>query len=164
MPGDSLLFAAGSFAAVNILEPALVFCLLPAAAVMGDQANYGLGRLFGQKLFRLDIPVLLNQENLRKANRFYKKHGAQTIILGRFIPVIRSFVPFIAAAGNMSWLTFSGFSLIGASLWSLLFIFFGYFFGQIEFVKEHFYLVIIAVILISLIPGAITFLKEKRQA
>lgn len=163
LPGDSLLFTAGSLAAINIMDVTSVFTFLPLAAFAGDQANFFLGRLFGEKLFNLNIPVFFNQKGLKKAKNFYEKHGFVAIMFGRFIPLIRSFIPLVASTSGMKYKQFLKASIPGALLWSLTFIFLGFFFGKLEFVKDHLYLVIIAVVAISFSPLVIShFIRIKK--
>lgn len=164
LPGDSLIFAAGSLAALDILDPLIVFLFIPLAAFAGDQVNYGLGMLLGTRIFRWGKLPFINQQNLEKTQRFFDQHGAKTIIYGRYIPIIRSFAPFVAASGkNMHYGRFLKFSLIGSVSWALIFLLIGYFLGEIPFVKDNFYFVVMGIVLISMIPAAIQYFYEKKH-
>lgn len=164
LPGDSLLFAAGSFAALGSLNVGLLFVLLAAAAIGGDTANYWIGHFVGPKVFsREDVP-LLNKEYLDRTHRFYEKHGGKTIIIARFIPIIRTFAPFVAGIGKMNYWRFISYNVIGGLAWIALFTFGGYFFGNIPFVKRNFTIVILAIIFISLAPVMIEFLSHRLRA
>lgn len=161
LPGESLLFAAGSFAAAGMLNPILTLTLLPLAAFLGDQANYGLGKWLGKKLFAHPHRFLFNQKTAAKAKKFYSVHGPWAITFGRFIPVVRSIIPFAAAAADMPYSRFIRFSIIGAAAWSYLFLLCGYFFGRIPFVRDHLWLVIGAVVFISFLPSLFTITRKK---
>jgi membrane-associated protein len=164
LPGDSLLFAAGSVAAAGILDPLTLFLTLPIAAFSGDQMNYLLGKIIGNKIIRWGKLPFVNADNLEKTRKFYDRHGAKTIIYGRYIPVIRSFAPFVAASGShMKYARFVRFSIIGSVSWALLFLLIGFFMGQIPFVKENFYLVVTAIALISTIPAVMQLLIDRRK-
>ncbi len=161
LPGDSLLFAAGALAAGNgKLEILLLLPLMIAASFCGDQVNYLIGHQVGEKPFKRNSR-LFSWENLKKAKRFYSRHGPKAIILGRFIPVLRSVTPLVASVSGMPYLRFILFSLIGASLWASIFVLLGYFIGNLPAVKERFGLVVGAVILISLIPALVETLVER---
>ena len=158
LPGDSLLFAAGAFSALGSLNPWFVFVLLSVAAVLGDTCNYWIGHFFGQKI--IDNPrIPLNQEHIEKTNHFFAKHGGKTIFLARFIPIVRTFAPFVAGIGKMDYKKFISYNVFGGVVWVGLFTFAGYFFGNISFIKHNFTLVIIAIILVSILPMLLHFLK-----
>jgi len=164
LPGDSLLFAAGSFAALGSLNVGVLFVLLSIAAVGGDTVNYWIGHFVGPKVFsREDVPFL-NKEYLDRTHRFYEKHGGKTIILARFIPIIRTFAPFVAGIGKMTYWHFISYNVIGGLAWIALFTFGGYFFGNIPFVKRNFTLVILAIIFISLVPVMIEFVSHRLRS
>jgi len=164
LPGDSLLFAAGSFAALGSLNVGVLFVLLSIAAVGGDTVNYWIGHFVGPKVFsREDVPFL-NKEYLDRTHRFYEKHGGKTIILARFIPIIRTFAPFVAGIGKMTYWHFISYNVIGGLAWIALFTFGGYFFGNIPFVKRNFTLVILAIIFISLLPVMIEFVSHRLRS
>ena len=152
LPGDSLLFAAGAFAALGSLNLAMLFALIFIAAVLGDFVNYSVGNYIGPKIFKKEKSLLFNKDYLMRTEEFYEKHGAKTIIAARFMPIIRTFAPFVAGIGKMNWMKFVAYNIIGAALWCVLFLFAGYFFGNIQLVKENFTLVIMAIIVISFIP------------
>lgn len=153
LPGDSLLFAAGTFAAMGSLNLALLMFIIFIAAVLGDFLNYQIGHYLGPKVFTKEDSWLFNKNYLLKTEKFYEKHGAKTIIFARFIPIIRTFAPFVAGIGKMHYLKFVSYNIIGAALWCVLFILGGYFFGNLEIVKENFTLVIMIIIVISFIPA-----------
>jgi len=162
LPGDSLLFAAGTFAALGSLNPFLLFGLLATAAILGDTVNYHIGQYIGERAFSGEIKFL-KQEYLEKTQDFYDKHGGKAIILARFVPIIRTFAPFVAGVGTMKYRKFISYNVIGGIVWVALFIFLGYFFGNIAFVKKHFELVIFAIIAISFIPPIYEFLKARKE-
>lgn len=162
LPGDSLLFAAGAIAATDSLDPFLLFVLLGGAAILGDTVNYWAGRKIGQKIFERDRPFV-SEEYLKRTQNFYDKHGKKTIIIARFLPIIRTFAPFIAGVGKMTYPTFISYNIIGGLLWVAAFIFGGYFFGNIPIVKENFGVVILAIIALSLIPTVVEFWKHRTK-
>lgn len=151
LPGDSLLFAAGAFAAQGSLDPLLLFILLSTAAIVGDSVNYAVGAYIGPRVFGMQFPFL-RQEHLLRTERFYERHGGKTIILARFIPIIRTFAPFVAGIGTMSYPRFLSYNIFGGILWVALFIFGGYFFGNIPFVQARFEWVIVGIIVVSVLP------------
>lgn len=163
LPGDSLLFAAGSLAAREgcILKVGWVFLLLAAAAILGDSTNYWIGRFIGPKIFQKENVRLLNKKHLDRTHAFYEKHGGKTVFIARFAPILRTFAPFVAGIGAMSYIKFLAYSISGTITWVGSFVLGGYFFGQIDFVKKHFTIVIMVIIAISLLPVAIAFLKNK---
>ena len=152
LPGDSLLFAAGALAATGSFNIGVLFVVILAAAVGGDTLNYHIGKYVGPKVFKRESSRFLNKEHLVRAQAFYDKHGKMTIILARFIPIIRTFAPFVAGIGIMSYPVFLLYNVIGGLLWTSLFLFGGYLFGNIPWVQENFGLMIIAIILVSLLP------------
>ncbi len=160
LPGDSLLFAIGSLAAIGALNVEYAIPLLMTAALAGDNTNYWIGRKIGPKVFSQDKSRFFNKEYLDRTHRFYDKYGKITVILARFLPIIRTFAPFIAGIGRMTYRTFLLFSVIGAALWVGLFMLVGYFFGNVPFVKQNFSLVIVVLILIPGIPAAIEFARH----
>jgi membrane-associated protein len=149
LPGDSMIFAAGTFAALHALNVWLVFILLAFAAVLGDTANYWIGHFLGERAYHVKW---IKKEYLDRTHAFFEKHGGKTIFLARFVPIIRTFAPFVAGVGRMSYSYFFSYNVFGGILWVALFTVAGYFFGNIPFIKDHFSMVIIAIILISLIP------------
>jgi membrane-associated protein len=162
LPGDSLLFAAGSIAGAGSLNVWYVFILTFIAAVIGDTVNYWIGNFVGPVVFRKDYKFL-NKEHLKKTQKFYDKHGGKTIVLARFIPIVRTFAPFVAGVGTMDYQRFIIFNVLGAFLWTSIFVFGGYFFGTIPFVQHNFEIVIIAIIILSVVPIIIEWVKGKRE-
>ncbi|MBN2550033.1 MAG: DedA family protein [Anaerolineales bacterium] len=165
LPGDSLLFAAGTFASPALgssLNIGLLWLLLCIAAVAGDTANYWIGHFIGPRAFSGEIRFL-KKEYLDRTHAFYEKHGGKTIILARFVPIIRTFAPFVAGVGAMTYGHFIAYNVVGGILWVTLFTFGGYFFGNLPFVKDNFSLVVIAIILISVMPAVVEVIKERRR-
>lgn len=164
LPGDSLLFAAGAITAMpgSELEVVTLGILLIIAAIIGDTVNYHIGKVIGTRVFTRDYRFI-KREHLRRTRLFYEKHGGKTIIYARFIPIIRTFAPFVAGIGEMSYKKFISFNIIGAIVWVVLFLGAGYLFGNIPIIKNNFSTVIIAIILISLIPVVIEFFKARKQ-
>ncbi len=152
LPGDSLLFAIGALAATDVLNVELVFLVIFIAAILGDTFNYHIGKVLGPKLFRKEDSFFFHKKHLIRSQTFYEKHGGKTIILARFIPIIRTFAPFVAGMGTMSYRKFLIYNVVGAFLWCGLFIFSGYFFGNLPFVQENFNTILLVVIFLSLIP------------
>jgi membrane-associated protein len=161
LPGDSLLFAAGAFAAHGDFDVIWLFVLLTIAAVAGDTLNYWIGSYMGPKIFHKEKVRFLNREYLDRTHRFYEKHGGKTIIIARFMPIIRTFAPFVAGIGKMTYLHFIGYNVVGGIIWIASFIFGGFFFGNIPIVKRNFTLVILAIIILSIMPGIIEFLRHR---
>lgn len=160
LPGDSLLFAAGAFAALGSLNIYILLVLLMVAAILGDTVNYWIGHFFGEAIVaHPKIPI--NQKHIDQTQEFFKKHGGKTIILARFVPIVRTFAPFVAGAGQMSYPQFVSYNFIGGIAWVLIATLAGYFFGNIPFVKENFSLVIIGVVLISILPIGFEIIKHK---
>ena len=160
LPGDSLLFAAGAFAAVGAFNPILLFVLMAIAAVLGDTVNYWIGHSIGPRVFSGNVRFL-KKEYLEKTQAFYEKHGGKTIFLARFIPIIRTFAPFVAGVGKMRYGYFISYNIIGGIVWTGICTFVGYFFGNLPFVKDNFSLVIIAIVIISVLPAVWEFVKAK---
>lgn len=163
LPGDSLLFAAGAFAALGSLDPAILILLLSAAAIVGDTVNYWIGAAIGPRAFTGEIKFL-KREHLERTHAFYEKHGGKTIILARFIPIIRTFAPFVAGIGSMQYTRFLLYNVVGGVLWVTLFVLAGYFFGNLPAVRKNFTYVIMAIILLSVMPIVIEFVKSRRRA
>ena len=161
LPGDSLLFAAGAFAALGSFNIFLVLFILWLAAFLGDTANYWIGHFFGQKI--IDSPKIpfINKDHIGKAEEFYKKHGGKAIFLSRFVPIVRTFAPFVAGIGKMHYGDFLKYNLSGGFVWVFGFTLLGFFFGNIPSVKDNFSLVVLAIILISIIPIVYEFVKSK---
>jgi len=152
LPGDSLLFTAGAFAALGSLNIWLIFLVILIAAVLGDFINFNVGKYLGPKIFKKEKSILFNKDYLIHTEKFYEKYGPKTIIAARFIPIVRTFAPFVAGIGKMNPLTFTLYNIAGALLWCIIFILGGYFFGNIPFVKENFNWVIIGIVVISFLP------------
>lgn len=161
LPGDSLLFAAGAFAARGSLNPYLVFVLLTLAAIIGDTVNYWIGRVIGPRVYERDYRFL-KRKHLDRTHEFYEKHGGKAVILARFMPIVRTFVPFIAGVGAMTYGKFVTYNIIGGVVWIGLFVFAGYFFGTIPAVEENFTLVVMAIILLSILPPIIEVMRARR--
>ena len=165
LPGDSLLFAIGALAAVenSPIHVVLVVPLLIGAAVLGDAVNYGIGYRIGPRVFRSEGSLFFNKKHLVRTQEFYERYGGKTIIIARFVPIIRTFAPFVAGIGQMRYARFFSFNVIGAVGWVALFIPAGYVFGNLEFVKKQFHYVIFAIIFLSILPAIIEFWRERRR-
>jgi membrane-associated protein len=163
LPGDSLLFAVGALAAVPdaVIHPWVALVLLAIAAVSGDAVNYAIGRQLGPRVFTATESRLLNRDHLLHTQRFYEKYGGKTIVLARFIPIIRTFAPFVAGIGRMEYGRFALFNVSGGVAWVILFVGGGYLFGNIPTVKENFHIVIVAIIVISVLPAVIEFFRAR---
>lgn len=164
LPGDSLLFAAGGIAAIGGMNIHVMVLLLLAAAILGDAANFMIGKYFGQKLFANPDSKIFRRSYLEKTHTFYEKHGGKTIIIARFVPIVRTFAPFVAGMGDMHYGTFIRYNIIGAVLWVLLFSYAGYFFANIPVVKNNLGLVMAAIIVISLLPALVEVIRAKLNA
>jgi membrane-associated protein len=164
LPGDSLLFAAGAFAALGHLSLWPLFFLLCVAAILGDTVNYAIGARLGPKVFSYSKSRFFNPEHLKKTHAFYEKYGGKTIIIARFVPIVRTFAPFVAGVGQMSYRQFIGYNVIGGVLWVSICVFAGYFFGNLPFVKKNFSVVVIVIVLISLLPAVIEYLRHRAEA
>lgn len=161
LPGDSLLFAGGTFAALGSLDAKWLVISLSIAAIAGDTANYWIGHAVGPKVFTKEKSRFLNKEYLYRTHRFYEKYGGKTIILARFIPIIRTFAPFVAGIGSMTYRRFIIYNVSGGIAWVVMFVLGGYLFGNIPVVKQNFSLVIFAIIFLSILPGIIEFLRHR---
>ncbi|HET6644771.1 MAG TPA: DedA family protein [Fimbriimonadales bacterium] len=166
LPGDSLLFAAGMFShrTEGGLNPLILFVVLAAGAVLGDSTNYFIGKYLGPRLFRNEKSRFLKRENLAKTHAFFEKYGSNAIIFGRFVPIVRTFTPFVAGLGAMTYRRFIVYSLVGSSLWVGVCVAAGYLFGQIRIVRENFSVAILAIVLVTIIPAAIEILRHRRKA
>jgi membrane-associated protein len=163
LPGDSILFAAGALIATQgVLDIKLLYFLMVLAAVLGDTANYWIGHYIGPRVFH-EQSHFLKKEYLDRTHAFYEKHGGKTIFFARFIPIIRTFAPFVAGVGRMTYWHFISYNVFGGILWPALFLFGGYYFGNIAFIKNHFSLVVIAIVLISLLPAVIEVLRNLKK-
>lgn len=166
LPGDSLLFVAGALAALptNDLNIYLMVVLMVVAAIAGDAVNYTIGRLFGDKLFSRPDSKIFRRSYLDKTHQFYQRHGGKTIILARFVPIVRTFAPFVAGMGKMSYRHFALFNVTGGVLWVVLFTFAGYLFGDLPVVQKNLNLLIVAIIVLSVLPGVIEIWRHRRAA
>jgi membrane-associated protein len=162
LPGDSLLFAAGAIAAAGQLDPILLCLLLTVAAILGDTVNYWIGRKSGAYLPKR-FPKVVKQEYLDRTHAFYERYGGKTIIIARFVPIVRTFAPFVAGAGAMTYGRFMLFNVVGAALWVGLLVPAGYFFAEVGFVKRNFSAVIIGIIFVSVLPAVFEFFRERRR-
>ena len=165
LPGDSLLFAAGAVAAIgaNHIDVNLMAVIVIAAAFLGDTTNYTIGRFVGQKLFSNPRSKILKKSYLDKTHNFYEKHGRKTIIIARFVPIVRTFAPFVAGMGRMKYRNFAGFSIVASLLWVGIFMYAGYFFGELEFVRKNLSVLMLAIILLSVLPGVIGILQARMK-
>ena len=164
LPGDSLLFVAGTFAALGSLNLMWLLVILSAAAILGDTINYWIGNYIGPKVFQMQNSRVFRKEHLDRTHQFYEKYGPITIVIGRFIPIIRTFAPFLAGVGSMTYGKFLTYNVVGGILWIASFTLGGYFFGNLPFVRKNFTAVIIAIIIISVMPTVIEYMRQRRQA
>lgn len=162
LPGDSLLFAAGAIAALGSLNPHLLVVLLTVAAILGDAVNYQVGRYIGPAVFRRESGRFLKREHLERTQAFYQRYGGKTIVIARFVPIIRTFAPFLAGVGQMNYGRFALYNVSGAIAWVVIGVYAGYLFGQVRVVKDNFSLVIVAIVFISLLPAAFEYWRAKR--
>jgi membrane-associated protein len=163
LPGDSLLFAAGAIAAsLGVLNPLLLVLLLTIAAVLGDAVNYQIGRRIGPAIFRSEKNRYFKREHLDKTHAFYERYGGKTIIIARFVPIVRTFAPFVAGVGQMNYARFALFNVTGAVAWVLIGVYAGYLFGNLELVKKNFSLILIAIVFVSLLPAAVEYVRARR--
>ena len=164
LPGDSLLFAAGAIAADPTagLSPLVLYIVFTVVAILGDTVNYAIGARLGVKIFEWNIPFV-KRAYLDRTNEFYAKHGAKMIVLARFVPIVRTFAPFAAGIANMDYKTFITYNVIGGVLWSTLFVWSGYFFGNLTFVQKNFELVALAIVVISILPVIYEWMQSRRK-
>ncbi len=163
LPGDSLLFVAGTLAAAGAMYVHGLFALLVLAAFSGDNTNYWIGRFAGPRVFRLERSRLLNPAHLERTHRFYEKHGGKTVIFARFLPIVRTFAPFVAGIGRMTYPKFLFYSFSGSVFWIGFFVFGGYYFGNIPVVRQNLTLAIIGIIVVSVMPGIVEFVRQKTR-
>ena len=163
LPGDSLLFAAGAIASSGSLNVHSIFLLLLVAAIAGDTVNYHIGYFLGPKFLEKNKSKFIKKEYLERTHRYFEKYGGKTIIIARFVPIVRTFAPFLAGIGSMTYRHFLCYNVVGALLWVSLFTYAGYYFGEIPFVKKNFTFVILAIIVISVMPAVIEVIKAKRE-
>jgi membrane-associated protein len=164
LPGDSLLFAAGTFAALGALDIRLFLVVLAAAAVVGDTVNYWIGHRIGRKAFSREDARFFKKEYLDRTHAFYEKHGGKTIIIARFVPIVRTFVPFVCGLGRLTYARFLAFSVLGALLWVGLLVPAGFFFGNLPMVKNNLTAVILLIVVLSLLPGVVEYLRARQRA
>jgi len=164
LPGDSLLFAIGSLAAIAAVDLTTVLILLSLAAICGDSVNYWVGARIGAKIAAMEKPPLIRKEYIARTHAFYERHGGKTIVIARFVPIIRTFAPFVAGTAQMRYHRFLMYNVFGGVLWVLIFTLAGFFFGNIPFVKEHFSLIALGIIVISVLPALIEILRQRRLA
>ena len=163
LPGDSLLFVAGTLAATGQKNPHTMVGLLIVAAILGDAVNYSIGRLFGQRLFSNPQSRIFRQAYLERTHAFYERHGGKTIILARFVPIVRTFAPFVAGMGKMSYRHFALFNVTGGIVWVTAFVYAGYWFGNMPVVKQNLELLILGIIFVSVLPGLIEYWRQRRR-
>ena len=163
LPGDSMLFAAGTIAAVGDMNIFVLIGLLIVAAILGDFVNFEIGKHFGQKLFSNPNSKIFKQSYLQKTHDYYERYGGRTIIIARFIPIVRTFAPFVGGMGNMNYAQFARYNIVGAVLWVVSFTTLGYFFGQLPFVKEHFSWIMIAIIVFSVVAMVIEIIRHRND-
>lgn len=161
LPGDSLLFAAGALAAGGGMSPWILWVLLFVAAVLGDTVNYWIGQKVGTRVFKDDARIL-KTAYLRKTEQFYAKHGGKTIILARFMPIVRTYAPFVAGCSRMNYPKFLTYNVVGGFIWITMFLWAGYLFGNVPFVQKNFELVVVAIIVLSILPGVWEYVKHRR--
>jgi membrane-associated protein len=164
LPGDSLLFAVGTFCALGALDLGWILILLALAAILGDAVNYAIGYRLGPRVFRSERSRFLNRRHLERTHEFYERYGPITIVLARFIPIIRTFAPFVAGIGRMTYARFAVYNVAGGIAWIAIFVLGGYAFGNIPVVKRNFTLVILTIIVLSVLPGVIEYVRQRRQS
>ena len=167
LPGDSLLFAAGALAGSGILDVRLLMLLLFVASVMGDAVNYSVGRYIGPRVFRPEgrrgmLERLLNPKHLERTHEFFEKHGGKAVVMARFVPIVRTFIPFVAGAGSMTYSTFAFYNVLGGALWVVACVGAGYMFGAIPIVKDNFELVVIGIVAVSVLPMVIELFRQRQ--
>ena len=163
LPGDSMLFAAGAIAAVGDMNVFVLMGFLIIAAVLGDFVNFEIGKHFGQRLFANPSSKIFKQSYLQKTHDYYEKYGGRTIIIARFIPIVRTFAPFVGGMGKMNYAQFARYNVMGAVLWVTLFTLLGYFFGQLPFVKQHFSWIMIGIIVVSVVPMVVEIIRHRHD-
>jgi len=159
LPGDSLIFVAGTFASTGALNIFFLFFLISAAAILGDTVNYWMGSYFGEKVFSRFI----RREHMEKTKMFFHNYGKKTIVIARFVPIVRTFAPFVAGIGKMNYLIFLSYNVIGGILWVVIFVFAGFFFGNIPFVKDNLSVIVLVIIALSVVPFAIEYIRSRRK-
>ena len=163
LPGDSLLFVAGAVAAVGGMNIVILLALLVVAAASGNMLNYHIGRYIGPRVFKWENSLFFNTSALQKTEAFYEKHGGKTLVISRFLPLFRTFAPFVAGVGKMDYLRFCLFNLIGAGLWVISLLLAGYFFGNLPWVKQNLSFVIVGIVVVSLLPAFVGWLRHRKE-
>jgi len=163
LPGDSLLFAVGTFAGIGALNVMWLFVTLAAAAIIGDSVNYAVGKFFGERLLKKKDSRIFKKEYLDKTHAFYEKYGGKTIIIARFVPIVRTFAPFVAGVGSMSYAKFFAYNVAGGILWVALLVLAGYYFGNMPLIKNNFSIAIFVIIFLSILPGIIEYWRHKKN-
>lgn len=163
LPGDSLLFAAGTFAAAGSLQHGVLFLILSAAAILGDTVNYWIGHIIGPKVFHYENSRIFKKEYLERTHGFFERYGGKTIVLARFVPIVRTFAPFVAGVGAMSYGKFLLYNIVGGLAWVALCIYSGLFFGNLPVVRNNFSLVILAIVFLSILPGILEYARHKKR-
>lgn len=164
LPGDSLLFVVGTFAGGGYINIYLIYVILLVAAILGDTVNYWIGHKLGHKVFSKENSRLFNKKHLETTRKFYEKHGGKTIIIARFVPIVRTFAPFVAGMGSMHYSTFLAYNVVGGFLWVTSLMFAGYFFGSLDIIKNNFEIAIFGIIFISLIPAIVEYFKARNES
>jgi membrane-associated protein len=164
LPGDSLLFAMGALGAAGVLDPLLCSGLVISAAFLGDNVNYWAGRIVGPRVFSREDSLFFRRSYLEKTEQYYNRYGSRTVIIARFVPIVRTFAPFVAGVGRMDYLRYLGFSALGSLLWVLVCLGGGYLFGNLPFVRDNFTLVVLGIIGVSVLPAVIEVLRHRRAA
>lgn len=164
LPGDSLLFVAGTLAAVGGMDPVVLMSVLVVAAIAGDTVNYWIGHAVGDKVFAAKNSRLIRREHLERTQQFYAKHGGKTVVLARFVPIVRTFAPFVAGVGTMAYGRFLFYNVAGALLWVVSLVLAGYFFGNLPVVKENLTVVILAIVFVSMLPVFVEYARHRRSA
>lgn len=167
LPGDSLLFAAGAIAGTGVLDVRLLIVLLFIASVLGDAVNYSVGRYIGPRVFRPEgrkgrLERLLNPKHLERTHEFFERHGGKAVVMARFVPIVRTFIPFVAGAGSMTYSTFAFYNIFGGALWVVVCVGAGYLFGAIPVVKDNFELVVVGIVFVSVLPMIIEVIRQRR--
>jgi len=162
LPGDSLLFVAGALAAVGGMNIMVLLALLVVAAAAGNMLNYHIGRYIGPRVFKWEDSLFFNKAALQKTEAFYEKHGGKTLVLSRFLPLFRTFAPFVAGVGRMNYLRFCVYNLVGATLWVVSLLLVGYFFGNLPWVKQNLSVVIVGIVVVSLVPAFVGWLQHRK--
>ncbi len=163
LPGDSLLFAAGTFSALGSLNAVLLFIILTSAAILGDTVNYSIGRFVSPRILETGNIRFIKKEHLDRTHEFFERYGGKTIIIARFVPIVRTFAPFVAGIASMTYWRFALYNITGAVIWVASFLLAGYFFGNIPAVKNNFSIVIFAIIFVSILPGIFSYLGERKK-